>query len=74
MSANPKDIKSVWEVLESMSSDLKQSVSLIQHLQARVEMQERYIDSLKAEAIDMERRLKFLESGGKYPIVPVDDQ
>jgi len=73
MSANPEDIN-IWEALEAMSSDLKQSVSLIQHLQARVEMQERYIDSLKAEAIDMERRLKFLESGGRYPVVPVDDQ
>jgi len=73
MSANPEDIN-IWEALEAMSSDLKQSVSLIQHLQARVEMQERYIDSLKAEAIDMEHRLKYLESGGRYPVVPVDDQ
>lgn len=69
----PTDNEALLETIRSLSSDLKLAFDLIKDLQIRNYMQEREIDLLKGISIDMEHRLKFLESGGKYPVIPVDN-
>ena len=70
---SPTDNEALLEAIRSLSSDLKQAFDLIKDLRTRNQLQQREIDFLKGTIIDMEHRLKFLESGGKYPVILIDN-